>query len=299
MRKAVVRTTPWYKRVIHFFKYYKHYPNFPNGHFYSPVTDVQEVKEQESFLWQDRSPEDIKGIDFNESEQLRMLDQIRAFYDEIPFKGSPNSDYRYYFDNPQFSYADGIVLYGILRALKPKKVIEIGAGHSSALMLDVNEKFLDRKMLLSFIEPYPKRLEDQLKSDDYEAIEIINKRVQFVTLSEPEKLNSGDILFIDSSHVLKTGSDLQYLFFEWIPRLKSGVIIHIHDIFYPFEYPKEWALNGRNWNEIYFLRALLTNNDRLKILFFSDYIQQKHAAKLNSMPLYNKSRGGSIWLKVL
>src|SRR5690606_33895195 len=101
-----------------------------------------------------------------------------------------------------------------------------------------------------------------------------------------------DILFVDSSHVLKTGSDVNHLLFQILPILKKGVLVHFHDIFYPFEYPKEWILSGRSWNEIYALRAFLTYNSNFKILLFSHFIHKKHSLAFGKMPLAYKNWGG-------
>src|SRR5205814_62343 len=112
-----------------------------------------------------------------------------------------------------------------------------------------------------------------------------------------EKLNSGDILFVDSTHVVKTGNDVNYILFEIIPRLKSGVLIHFHDIFYPFEYPKDWVFMGRNWNEDYFLKAFLMYNNEFEIILFSDYLHKHHKEIFKEMPLCYKNSGGNLWIR--
>lgn len=298
MRKAVVRTTPLLKRIVDFFKTYRHYPNFPNGHFYSPITNADEVEEQELMLWPEELPTQILGVNLNEEVQLQHHQFIVESAASMPFKETKQEGFRYFLDNPQYSFSDGIVLHGFLNKYKPKRIIEVGAGYSSALMLDCNQHYFNHEIEFTFIEPFPKRLKGLLAAGDSTKHRILEKKVQQVKVQEFEKLESGDILFIDSSHVLKTGSDLYYLFFQVLPRLKKGVVVHIHDIFYPFEYPKEWAMHGRNWNELYFLHALLVNNQKLSILYFTDYIAQIHTNKLNQCPLMKKSRGGSIWLQI-
>jgi hypothetical protein len=112
-------------------------------------------------------------------------------------------------------------------------------------------------------------------------------------------LKANDILFIDSTHVSKTNSDVNYLFFEILPRLQTGVLVHIHDIFFPFDYPREWILEGRSWNEAYLLRAFLQYNPRFEIVLFNDYLQTLHwdsFARL--LPRFSKDGGGSVWLQV-
>ena len=106
------------------------------------------------------------------------------------------------------------------------------------------------------------------------------------------------ILFVDSTHVAKVGSDVNHLFSEVLPILKPGVLVHIHDIFYPFEYPKSWIYEGRNWSEVYLLRAFLQFNECFKIVLFNTFLEHFHRDFfLRNMPLCLKNEGGSIWLK--
>lgn len=203
---------------------------------------------------------------------------------------------RYRYNNPGLSPGDAIGLHCMLRILSPKRVLEVGSGYTSAVMLDTNEFYLNNQVKLKFIEPYPSLLKSLLKPSD--EIELLPMRLQDVSLNTFEELEEGDILFIDSTHVSKIGSDVNYLFFDILPRLKRGVYIHLHDIFYPFEYPKEWIFSGRIWNELYLLRAFLQNNNDYKILFFQNMMEKKHMDKfLEKWPLDIPVYGGSIWLK--
>ncbi len=119
-----------------------------------------------------------------------------------------------------------------------------------------------------------------------------------VALSTFERLGRGDILFIDSSHVSKTGSDVNYVVFEILPRLEPGVIIHFHDIPFPHDYPKEWVLHeGRSWNELYVIRALLMFTDAFEFLFGSSYVSHYFQETVDAMVGREASGGGSIWLK--
>jgi len=122
-------------------------------------------------------------------------------------------------------------------------------------------------------------------------------RVQLVPPNFFLRLQHGDILFIDSSHVSKVGSDLNYLLFHILPILKSGVIIHFHDILYPFEYPKEWIYEGRFWNEAYLLKAFLMYNCDFEILLFNDYMVKEEKEFLRGIDDRLLSGGGSIWLR--
>ena len=122
---------------------------------------------------------------------------------------------------------------------------------------------------MTFIETYPDRLRGLLRPHDEGATRIIEREVQEVPIDTFSSLRAGDLLFIDSSHVIKCGSDVQFLMFEVLPQLPTGVFVHFHDVFYPFEYPAEWVLKGRYWNEDYFLRAFLSYNSEWEISFFN------------------------------
>lgn len=261
------------------------------GHFYSPVT--HSVKFQHFDKRQL-----IPGIDLNTEAQLELLKEFKKVYKEHTFTEKTTDKNRYFFDNDQFAHTDSLTLYSMLRTHKPKRVVEVGSGYSSALMLDVNNQFFDNKIELTFIEPFPTRLRSLLRPEDKKTAKIIVKPVQDVALNEFEKLESGDILFIDSSHISKSGSDVNWLYFEVLPVLKPGVIIHIHDIPYPFEYFDAWIKQGRSWNEAYLLRALLIENPKFKLLFWGEYLHKFYAKDMRTaMPLSTKNHGGSLWIQ--
>jgi len=291
--KGYMNTLP-YVRVL-----YKESLNscFPNGHFYSPVIAIDAVKKRESEIWKSRELDGISGIDLRTEEQKKLLLEFSKFYTELPFKSEKQEKLRYQFENGSYSYTDGIILYSMMRRFEPKQIIEIGSGFSSTVLLDTSELFFDNQINLTFIEPYPERLYSLMKEGDKENNNVIVSDVQLVSLSVFEKLNSGDILFVDSTHVSKTGSDVNYILFEILPVLKSGVLIHFHDVFYPFEYPKEWVFQGRNWNEDYILRAFLMYNGKFEIKLFSEYLHKHHKEAFDDMPLCYKNHGGNLWIE--
>ncbi len=269
----------------------------PQGHYYSPTISKEQIKAREDIIWKDPD-RTLPGIDLNEDEQVTLLNNFKEHYARLPFSDDQDPKWRYYYKNRMYSYTDAIFLFCMLNEKKPRQVIEVGSGFSSALMMDVNSEFLDDSMDLTFIEPYTDRLRSLLREN--EKITIKEQFVQSVDLSTFEKLEKNDILFIDSTHVSKTDSDVNFLFFEVLPRLKPGVIVHIHDVFYPFEYPKEWVLGqGRSWNEDYILRSFLTFNSKFKIILFSTYLHRYHQDWFQkNMPLCLKNKGGNIWLEV-
>ncbi|MEI8047713.1 MAG: class I SAM-dependent methyltransferase [Bacteroidota bacterium] len=270
---------------------------FQEGHYYSPVVNVDEVKVRENEIWQRDPPTSLPGIDLNENAQLALIKSFTKFYPEIPFPDNKNEKHRYYFKNDLFSYSDAIFLYSMIRHYSPTRIIEVGSGFSSAAMLDTLQ-ILDRSQTkLTFIEPYAERLHSLLTDNDRQKVNIIEKRLQTVDSTYFEQLSENDILFIDSTHIAKTGSDVNYLLFEILPSLKKGVLIHFHDIFYPFEYPKDWVLSGRSWNEDYFLRSFLMYNNSFEIILFSHFIHMKHGDCLSQMPDCYKNSGGSFWIR--
>lgn len=294
-----------YKHLAEFFEKKLHKANhdkkyettFEPGHFYSPYPDLKDISRRKNKIF-DRSKRDLPGIDINEKFQLEMIRKLAKHYKKMPYSGRKNSKLRYYFGQHAYSYGDATMLFCMLLEYKPKKVIEIGSGFSSALMLDANENFLDNQTKLTFIEPYPELLLKMAKKTDKNSFHLISKKLHQVDNSLFDELDAGDILFIDSTHVSKVGSDVNQLIFEVLPRLKKGVIIHIHDVFYPFEYPYERIKEQRAWNEDYMLRAFLYKNPEFRILVFNDFLYAHHKNHMKKhMPVTLKNSGGSLWLE--
>jgi predicted O-methyltransferase YrrM len=268
----------------------------PPGHFYSPVPDMAFVERHKDRLF-DRRAASVPGIDINAAGQLALLDELAAYHDDLPFRDDPSPGLRYYYRNPYFSHGDAIVLCAMMRRLRPQHVIEVGSGFSSAVMLDTNDLFLARRARFTFVEPDPRRLAALLGSREDDRHEVITDIVQAVPLERFQALKANDILFVDSSHVAKIGSDVVHLVTQVLPALASGVVIHFHDISWPFEYPEAWIREGKAWNESYLLKAFLQFNDRFRILFFNSYLGIHHRQALEErLPLYFRQRGSSLWI---
>lgn len=269
----------------------------PPGHFYSPIPSLKDIEGREDQIWGNARKELI-GIDMQEKEQLRLLKEFKVFYEDLPFQAFPSPTTRYHYENPHYSYADGIFLYSMMRKLKPSKIIEIGSGFSSCVMLDCRDLFLNSETQITFIEPFPDLLLSLVRPGDIDNNVIIPAKLQDIDHDIFLDLGQNDILFVDSTHVSKINSDVNHIFFDILPKLKSGVYIHFHDIFYPFEYPREWVLEGRAWNENYMIRAFLSFNNEFKIVFFGSYLMQFHRDLFaREMPLCLLNPGGSIWLQ--
>jgi hypothetical protein len=275
------------------------------GHYYSPVVNIDEIRKIEDRIFKTGLPP-LEGIDLHEARQNELLDAFISYYAALPFPEDPSKDFRYHLNNNFYAYSDGICLYSMLRHMKPKRFIEVGSGYSSAAALDTNELFFEGEIEFTFIEPYPERLESLLKAEDLESPKnrLIKSFVQEVPVSTFQSLEAGDILFIDSTHVSKTGSDVNYLLFDVLPSLNAGVHVHFHDVFYPFEYPSAWVYDGRSWNEAYMLRAFLQYNSAFRVSYFNSYMEQLHHEKIrHHMPLCIKkphnelTMPGSIWIQ--
>jgi hypothetical protein len=261
------------------------------------VPSVEEIKHDEKRIFD--IPPELAAIDLNVDEQLQLLAIFAEYYKELPFQAGKTPGLRYFFDNTMYSYSDAICLYSMIRHLKPRVILEAGAGYSSCVTLDTNELFFENRISCTFIEPYPQNLLSLLKETDSKNIEIIPSRLQDVSLSRFSALAPNDILFVDSTHVSKIGSDVNYLIFEILPVLQSGVYVHFHDIFYPFEYPKRWVAElGIAWNEAYLLRGFLQYNSAFRIAFFNTFLEHFYEEIFrSSMPLCLKNKGGSLWLR--
>jgi predicted O-methyltransferase YrrM len=269
----------------------------PPGHFYSPIPNLVEVRKKEDVIF-GRIQRSIPGIELNEQEQLSLLREFKAYYDELPFKSYKNDGLRYFFENPSYSYSDAIFLYCMLRHAKPNRIIEIGSGFSSCAMLDTNDLFFNGSIKITCIEPFPDLLLSLIRPADRDQITLLTEKVQDVDLSNFDALGQNDILFIDSTHVSKIHSDVNWIFFEILPRLNKGVFVHLHDVFYPFEYPKEWIYEGRVWTELYMLRSFLQFNTSFKVIFFNTFLEHFYQTSFErDMPLCMRNRGGSIWMR--
>jgi hypothetical protein len=257
----------------------------PAGHFYSPIPSQGDV---ERAMVAAGPP----GPDLD----LRVADQLALAAELAPHAADVDRGPRYQVGNSQYAWADAAVYRAMLTRFRPGRVVEVGSGHSSALALDTCEsEGLDTTF--TFVDPYPERLLALLSDSDKRRVRIRDVPVQDVENDVFDQLGSGDILFIDSTHVAKAGSDVNHLFFTVLPRVAPGVWIHVHDIPWPFEYSRAWFAEGRAWNEVYLLRAFLSFNSAFRVELFSDYLAQRHPAEFAPFTSPRGAGQGSIWLR--
>jgi hypothetical protein len=266
------------------------------GHFYLPIPSAEDVARVEHTNSVDSTS--LVGINVSLDTQVQWLQTVQRHYADMPFGEDKILNLRYYFNNTAFVYGDGVTLYAMLRELKPRRIVEVGSGFSSAVMLDVNERFFEDSMRLTFIEPFPEvRLLGLMRPNDHQSCTVIRKNIQDISEQPWQELQENDILFIDSSHVSKCGSDVNLLFFEILPKLAPGVVVHVHDVFANFEYPVAWLKRGWFWNEAYLLRAFLQFNEEFEILFWPSSLLQSHSADIKKMPMFAKNPGSSFWMR--
>ncbi len=271
--------------------------HYAPGHFYSPVPSLQQLSGRQEAVFE-RDVTLVPGIEHNVAAQLEWLKTLSAYYCDQPFSEKDSGQTRFHFDNPTFAYTDAFFYYSFLRHLKPKRMVEVGCGYSSRLVLDVNELYFQNSIGCTFIDPFPQALYALLRPGERERLRVIHDYLQEVPMDVFASLEAGDILFVDSSHVSKADSDLNHILFYILPALQRGVYVHFHDVFYPFEYPKKWILQGRAFNECYMLRAFLTHNPDYSIELFASYLWIKHHQLLaEAIPSLCREEGGSLWLQ--
>ena len=265
----------------------------PPGHFYSPVPDMDEIQRQADRIFE--RPDRLDGVDLNEARQLELLKTLVELCRDVEFPVEAGPGSRYFSNNPSYGGGDAYMLQALIRHLRPKRYFEVGSGWTTALAIDTAEKWLDGTTTITCVEPYPEAVQALLRPDD--RVELIDAPVQGIPLDRIRELEPNDILFIDCSHVVKTGSDAHFLISRVLPLVPVGVWVHIHDIFWPFEYPRPWVEQGRAWSEAYMLHAFLMFNPAFEIELFLDWIGQKHsAALLGELPI-GEHAGGAIWLR--
>ena len=258
------------------------------GHFYGPYPNIAWCEKYE-----EQHENVLYDISLRESEQVEWLHKMQTLFSSLPkWKAEPTQQYRYYFPNGAYDIGDALVLHCMIRLLEPKRILEVGSGFSSAVMLDTNDSYFQKRIKLSFVEPYPQRLKNLLREE--EEINLAEDILQNIDLEYFKQLEQDDILFIDSSHVAKRDSDVNRIFFEILPNLQSGVYIHFHDILNGFVYPFAWDKAGRVWSEAYLLRAFLMNNNAYEIIYYSDMMREEMRKIFPYEPYYG---GGSIWLR--
>jgi len=267
-------------------------------HYYQPL--INPKKHLTKSLREDRV---LKGLDFNIKVQLNLLNQF-SFNEELKIlpviKKRQKTELQFYYNNNSFESGDAEYYYNIIRFFKPNKLIEIGSGFSTLMAEEalIKNKEEDNKYAPEHIciEPYEQGWLEKTKA------KILRKKVENIEISFFKSLGKNDILFIDSSHIIRPQGDVLFEILEILPVLSSGVIVHIHDIFSPKDYPDDWILKEhRLWNEQYLLEAFLSHNKDFEIIGSLNYLMHNYPKQLKSVsPILNKQKNrepGSFWIR--
>ncbi len=280
-RKIIRRLLRFILNLFSFEWYQRHGYHVLSNHYYSPVPDTSKLVKAD---FEKIIP--LNGIDIRENEQLDLISQFsvkyRKEYDAFPSKQGIDA-YIFHTGQTSFRSVDSQVLYCMVRSLRPKKMLEVGSGFSTMLSAQAIVRNNDEGYPCDFcaIEPYPNRV---IEKGFPGLSELLRKPVQAVPMAEFSALVANDILFLDSSHTVKTGGDVNFEILEILPSLAKGVYIHIHDVFIPYEYPQDWILKGqRFWAEQYLLNAFLLYNDSFRIKWMSHYMHRNHSEKLREL----------------
>lgn len=245
------------------------------SHFYSPIPDTRDLRKNIA-LWY--RPSEMVGVDMALGTQLDTLQELKGFSNEYESLLDSDSGAKRMFGEG-FGEIEAQVLYALVRSRKPKTIIEVGSGAStvvSALALKKNACENGGVSRVRCIEPYPFPALRVLSQNN--PVEIIEKPAQQVALIEFTQLEAGDFLFIDSSHVVKIGSETAYLYLEVLPRLKPGVLIHIHDISFPYPTPEpeQWIFRKHYfWNEAAIVQAMLCGSSLFEVFLCTSWLHHK------------------------
>lgn len=235
---------------------------FLPSHYYVPLANINQLKNTKQ-IWAKKS--ELPAIDSDLDEQVNNLQKICLPY-QHEYVG--NINYLKAVEKlfgPGYGFLEAQALHGFIRFYKPGKVIEIGSGVSTFCMLkanEINKEEENTETQITSIEPFPSDKINALKK-----VNLIKEKVQSVPVSKFKDLSAGDLLFIDSSHTIRPGGDVNYLILEILPRLSKGVMVHFHDIFLPYDYPRNVLNSYFQWMETSLLRAFLINNHKAKIIF--------------------------------
>ena len=286
------------KKKLYFKLWEKQGYHITPNHFYEPIPDLGALPPD---IFSKASK--MIGIDMRAKAQLALLlnfkEQFQAEYKYFP-RTSTNNEFQYFTQNGAFELVDGEILYCMIRQFKPKKIFEIGSGNSTLLAAQAvlkNQSDGSNCELIAF-EPYPN---EKLQKGFSGLSKLERIPIQNVPLERFNELEENDILFIDSSHVVKLGSDVVYEILEILPRLKRGVIVHFHDIFFPLNYPKEFVVDYKLfWTEQYLLQAFLAFNSAFEVMWSSCYMHYYHPDSLaDAIETYNKNNRtfASLWIR--
>lgn len=257
-------------------------------HYYYPIPRTAELRRKQP--WNEVYPTD--GIDFREDDQLRLLDRFERYRSEYDPSESGFE-----------SCGDGPVLYGMVRTFEPERIIEVGSGASTRVALEAAERNRaesSRETEVVAVEPYPdEELRDLERTHDN--LTLRESKAEDLGVDYYTSLERGDFLFVDSSHVMRVGNDVNHLYLKVLPQLPEGVFVHSHDIWFPREYPRSWLLEDHHfWTEQYLLQSFMAYNEAFDVVWAGGYMAEEYSERLDEV-LTNydpdSDRPGSFWIR--
>ncbi len=272
-------------------------------HFYSPVPDLDDLARRR--VWDRRSP--LAGVDFRPEAQVELLGRIgRAHGGECDWPaGSAGQPDRFFTENGCFSFGCAASAHGILRHFKPRRIVEIGSGNSSLVIAEAlrrNEQEGAPRAEYTIVDPYPGPV---VRGGLPGVTRLVDDRVEQVSPDAFGVLRENDVLFIDSGHTVRIGGDVNCLLLDVLPTLAPGVVVHVHDVHLPYEYPEKYARNAAFrmlWTEGYLLQAFLSLNREYEVLLAMQFLQQEHAAAFQAAfprydPVRHRSVSAAFWIR--
>ena len=271
-------------------------------HFYSPIPDLNDLERRQ--VWHHKS--DLAGVDFRADQQVRLLRELgEKFGDECDWPAAPTGrPLDFFTENNSFSFGCAASLHSIIRRSKPGRIVEIGSGNSSLIISSAVARNQAEGAPAEYviIDPYPSPITGKGLPG---LVRVISERVELAGMSHFQELRENDILFIDSGHTVRTGGDVNFLFLDVLPRLAPGVIVHVHDVGLPYEYPKVYFTNPCFrvfWTEAYLLQAFLSCNSQFEVLLAMAFLMTDRKDEFAKAfkrydPTRHKAVSGSFWLR--
>lgn len=243
--------------------------------------------------------DDRVDLPLDEPAQLRLLGWLGEHGSRFPFQSAPPSEWRYHTGNGHFGHADAALLFSMLLEYKPSNLIEIGGGFSSLLVMDVNDSFLEHGVDVTFFDLSPDGMPALLTPRDAYRERVQTRRPRDIAGEVFAQLGRGDMLSLETANAARIESDVRDILFRILPSLAPGVLVHIHDIRYPFEYSEARAAQDhRALNPAYLLRAFLQFNSSFRVLFFNDLMARKYPSQMAAaFPGLEDTQASSIWLE--
>ena len=293
--KLIAKLVPKFLSYENYNNYFSYFENqgfhLSPVHFYHPIPNTALLPDE---IWTKCS--ELAGIDMNKEGQLDLLTRIFPEYknEYINFPLSETKcPYEFFLNNKNFDGHDALVLHCMIRHFLPKRIIECGSGFSTRI--SANAALMNGSTQLICIEPYAS---DLLKSGFPGITQLNTIKLEDIPLDFFKCLESNDILFIDTSHVVRLGGDVNYIYLDLLPSLNDGVIIHIHDIFFPWDYPKNWIFeHHRFWTEQYLLQAFLAFNNSFRTMFCNSYMAHYFPEQMKSIFPNAPCGGSSFWMQ--